>query len=38
MLALFIKYLIYTSFVLNIVAGLWVSLGIIQWISELNKK
>lgn len=38
MLAVFIKYLIYTSFALNILAGLWVSLGIIQWISELNKK
>lgn len=32
------KYFIYTSFALNILAGLWVTLGIIQWISELNKK
>lgn len=31
------KYLIYTSFVLNIACGIWVLFGIIQWVRELNK-
>lgn len=32
------KYLIYTSFVLNIVCGVWVFWGIIRWIAVLNKE
>ncbi len=34
----FCKYLIYTSFALNIVCGIWVLTGIVQWIAEMNKK
>lgn len=31
------KILIYTSFVLNIACGVWVFLGIIQWVRALRK-
>lgn len=31
------KYLIYTSFVLNIACGVWVFFGIFQWVAEMKK-
>ena len=32
------KYLFYLSFFLNIVCGVWVFFGIIQWLRDLNKQ
>ena len=32
------KYLFYLSFFLNIVCGVWVCCGIIQWLRDLNKQ
>lgn len=34
----FLKILIYTSFVLNILCGAWVLVGIVQWVTGMRQK
>lgn len=32
-----VKYVIYASFVLNIICGAWVAVNVISWVKSLGK-